>query len=113
MLVKTDDLPHEVRYTKTDAIISAIGATLLIVSEMLGAIVAFAWAVGSMLGLGETLILFNTSTAPVTANVEVGAASAAWSAARGACPAAASAPGSIRVTVPALDYMICTSEGPR
>ena len=57
MLVKTDDLPHEVRYTKTDAIISAIGATLLIVSEMLGAIVAFAWAVGSMLGLGETLIL--------------------------------------------------------
>ena len=62
---------------------------------------------------GETLILFNSSTAPVTANVEVDAASATWSAARGACPAAASAPGSIRVTVPALDYMICTSEGPR
>ena len=58
MLVNTNDLPHEVRYTKTDAVISAIGATLLIVSEMLGAIVAFAWAVGSMLGLGETLILF-------------------------------------------------------
>jgi len=57
MLVKTDDLPHEVRYTKTDAVISAVGATLLIVSEMLGAIVAFAWAIGSMLGLGETPIL--------------------------------------------------------
>lgn len=57
MLVKTDDLPHEVRYTKTDAVISAVGATLLIVSEMLGAIVAFAWAIGSMLGLGETSIL--------------------------------------------------------
>ena len=40
MLVNTNDLPHEVRYTKTDAVISAIGATLLIVSEMLGAIVA-------------------------------------------------------------------------
>lgn len=62
---------------------------------------------------GETLILFNSSTAPVTANVEVDPASATWSAARGACPAAASAPGSIRVTVPALDYMICTSEGSR
>jgi len=57
MLVNTDNLPHEVRYTKTDAVISAVGATLLIVSEMLGALVAFAWAVGSMLGLGETPIL--------------------------------------------------------
>ncbi len=56
-MVKTDELPHEIRYTKTDAVISAIGATLLIVSEMLGAIVAFAWAIGSMLGLGETPIL--------------------------------------------------------
>lgn len=57
MLVNSDNLPHEVRYTKTDAVISAVGATLLIVSEMLGAIVAFAWAIGSMLGLGETPIL--------------------------------------------------------
>ena len=56
-MVKTDELPHEIRYTKTDAVISAIGATLLIVSEMLGALVAFAWAVGSMMGLGETPIL--------------------------------------------------------
>lgn len=57
MMVKTDDLPHEIRYTKSDAVISAVGATLLIVSEMLGAIVAFAWAVGSMLGLGDMPIL--------------------------------------------------------
>lgn len=57
MLAKTDDLPHEIRYTKTDAVISAVGATLLIVSEMLAAIVAFAWAIGSMLGLGETTFL--------------------------------------------------------
>ena len=62
---------------------------------------------------GETLILYNTATAPVTANVEVGAASQGWTAVHGACPAAASAPGSIRVTVPALDYMICVSEGER
>ena len=57
MLVNADNMPHEVRYTKTDAVISAIGATLLIVSEMLGALVAFAWAVGSMLGLSETPIV--------------------------------------------------------
>lgn len=57
MLVNADTMPHEVRYTKTDAVISAIGATLLIVSEMLGAIIAFAWAVGSMIGLSETPIL--------------------------------------------------------
>ena len=62
---------------------------------------------------GETLILYNTATTPVTANVEVDAASQAWNAVRGACPAAASAPGSIRVTVPALNYMICVSEGER
>jgi len=62
---------------------------------------------------GETLILYNSSTAPLTANVEVDSGSLGWTAARGACPANASAPGSIRVTVPALDYMICTSEGPR
>ena len=57
MLVNADTMPHEVRYTKADAIISAVGATLLIVSEMLGALVAFAWAVGSMIGLGDTPIV--------------------------------------------------------
>jgi glycosidase len=60
---------------------------------------------------GETLILYNTSTAPLTANVEVAAASRNWTSLRGACPTAASAPGSIRVSVPPLDYMICVSEG--
>lgn len=60
---------------------------------------------------GETLIVYNTSTTPVTANIEVDAASAGWSSSRGTCPDAATAPGSLRVTVPALDYLICTSEG--
>jgi hypothetical protein len=52
-MAKTPLLPHEIHYTETDAILSAVGATLLIVSEMLGAIFAFAWAVGGLLGLGE------------------------------------------------------------
>ena len=64
-------------------------------------------------GDGETLIVFNTSTTPVTAQVEVEPSSAAWSAVRGACASAASAPASLGVTVPALDYMICRSEGAR
>jgi len=62
---------------------------------------------------GETLVIYNTSLQPVTANIEVDAASAGWSSSRGACPDAATAPGSVRVTVPALDYLICVSEGVR
>ena len=62
---------------------------------------------------GETLIVYNTSTAPITANIEVDAASADWSSLRRDCPMSATAPASIRVTVPALDYLICSSEGVR
>ncbi|WP_298163305.1 alpha-amylase family glycosyl hydrolase [Brevundimonas sp.] len=62
---------------------------------------------------GETLIVYNTSTRPIAANIEVDAGSADWSSSRGACPATATAPASLRVTVPGLDYMICTSEGAR
>ena len=62
---------------------------------------------------GETLIVYNTSTAPIAANIEVDAGSTDWSSSRGACPATATAPASIRVTVPGLDYVICTSEGVR
>ncbi len=62
---------------------------------------------------GETLIVYNTSKAEITANIEVDAASTAWSSSRGECPTAVSAPASVRVTVPALDYLICSSEGVR
>lgn len=44
----------ETQFTKGDAVLSAVGATLLIVTEMLGAVFAFAFAVGGLLGLGET-----------------------------------------------------------
>jgi len=62
---------------------------------------------------GETLIVYNTSLETITANIEVDAGSADWSSSRGPCPDAATAPGSIRVTVPPLDYLICSSEGVR
>ena len=61
---------------------------------------------------GETLIVYNSSTEPMSANIEVAAASTTWSSLRGQCATSASAPGSIRVSVPALDYMICVSESP-
>lgn len=43
------------RFSSGDAVLSAVGATLLIVTELLGAVFAFAWAVGGLLGLGETV----------------------------------------------------------
>lgn len=45
--------PDTHRFSAGDAVLSALGATLLIVTEMLGAAFAFAWAIGSLLGLGE------------------------------------------------------------
>ena len=61
---------------------------------------------------GETLIVYNSSTEPMSANIEVNAASTTWSSLRGQCATSSSAPGSLRVSVPALDYMICVSESP-
>lgn len=42
-------------YSRSDAVLSAVGATLLIVTEMLGAIFAFAWAIGGLIGLSTNL----------------------------------------------------------
>jgi glycosidase len=60
-------------------------------------------------GGGETLALFNNSTAPVTASVVVDGRSDRWTAVRGRCAARSAAPGSYRVEVPALDYVVCRS----
>jgi glycosidase len=58
-------------------------------------------------GGGETLIAFNAGTVPVSANVVVGGVSERWTSVRGRCTAKAAAPGSYRVEVPALDYIVC------
>ncbi|MDP9085853.1 MAG: alpha-amylase, partial [Pseudomonadota bacterium] len=55
----------------------------------------------------ETLLLFNTSTSPIAQNVTVETRSNAFTAAIGSCPTAASAPGSVRVTLPGLGYAVC------
>lgn len=62
---------------------------------------------------GETLIVFNTATTPMTAQVEVSESSTEWTAIRGDCVPESSAPGSLRVSLPPLDYLICRSEGAR
>jgi glycosidase len=70
------------------------------------------FAFSRKLGARETLVVLNTSTKPITAQVKVDYASNAWRSVRGQCQAAASAPGSYRVTVAPLDYLICRAAGP-
>jgi glycosidase len=60
-------------------------------------------------GGGETLVAFNTSTSPVAANLVVETGSDRWTSVRGRCGARAAAPGSYRVEVPPLDYVVCRS----
>ena len=55
----------------------------------------------------ETLVAINTSDKPVSAQVLVDTASRGWRGSRGRCARAAQAPGSYRVEVPALDYVVC------
>ena len=62
---------------------------------------------------GETLVLFNTSTTPLARQVVVEPESRAWRGVRGRCATDVSAPGSLAVSVPPLDYVICVSEGDR
>jgi glycosidase len=57
----------------------------------------------------EILIAFNTSKQAVDAQVEVDPHSQRFRSLRGTCAPTQSAPGSYRVQVPALDYLICAS----
>jgi glycosidase len=60
---------------------------------------------------GETLVVFNTSTEARDVNIPVETDSTAWRARLGQCPARAAAPGAVSVSVPALGYLVCVSEG--
>ncbi|KRA61397.1 alpha-amylase [Caulobacter sp. Root656] len=68
------------------------------------------FAVSRMTEGREVLVAFNTGLAPITAQVEVDAIAPAWRSVHGSCVAAATAPGSYRVEIGPLDYMICVSE---
>ena len=58
----------------------------------------------------EVVIVFNTSTQPLKANVEVSTHSARFETLYGQCPATASAPGSVAIALPPLDFMICAGK---
>ncbi len=58
----------------------------------------------------EIVIAFNTSTAPIAAAVTVDSRTRGLEALLGACPAAVSAPGSLALTLPALDFAICAAD---
>jgi hypothetical protein len=51
----------------------------------------------------------NTSTKPVTQNDAVDVDSGRFTALAGRCPARASAPGSVRISLPPLGYAICNA----
>ncbi|HET9397843.1 MAG TPA: alpha-amylase, partial [Sphingomicrobium sp.] len=58
----------------------------------------------------EILLLFNTSNQPIEQNVEVAVRSLRFSALAGQCATEASAPGSVRVALPALGFAVCAAE---
>ena len=68
------------------------------------------FAISRSAGAGETLVVFNTGLTPIEAQIEVDATSRAWRSVHGSCTASATAPGSYRVQIGPLDYMICVSE---
>ncbi|WP_454886604.1 alpha-amylase family glycosyl hydrolase [Sphingomonas oryzagri] len=65
----------------------------------------------------EVLIAFNTSNVAIAANVQVETASRTFASLHGTCATAtatatATAPGSVRITLAPLDYMICAAGAP-
>jgi glycosidase len=55
----------------------------------------------------EYLIIFNTANAPLNANVEIGRASHGFTSIYGSCPSAPRVKGSLAVSLPPLEFMIC------
>jgi glycosidase len=58
----------------------------------------------------EVLLLFNTSTQPISQNVVVEVGSQKFTALAGQCSPQASAPGSVKITLPPLGYAACAAE---
>jgi glycosidase len=57
----------------------------------------------------EVIIAFNTATTAVDTNVEVDVASTDFRTLAGSCAASASAPGSLRLSLPPLSYAVCAA----
>jgi glycosidase len=57
----------------------------------------------------EILLAFNTGTTAIDVNVEVESHSLEFRTLAGSCPAKASAPGSVRLSLPPLSYAVCAA----
>ncbi|MEO5772949.1 MAG: alpha-amylase family glycosyl hydrolase [Sphingomicrobium sp.] len=79
------------------------GATILRASEERPGLLAFS----RVLAGKEVLVALNTSAAPIERNIVVDVRSRHFSALAGSCPVAASAPGSVRVSLPPFGYAVC------
>jgi neopullulanase len=55
----------------------------------------------------EYVLIFNTANAPLTANVEIGGSARRFTSLFGNCPSAPRVPGSLAISLPPLDFMIC------
>jgi glycosidase len=62
---------------------------------------------------GEILVAFNTSTKPLSVQVDVDPASQGFRPLHGECAAKPDAPGSYHVELAPLDYVVCAAEGAR
>lgn len=59
---------------------------------------------------GETLVVLNTASTPLTANVMVDPAARRWTTGIGPCPASVAAPGTLAISLPPLGFAVCSSE---
>jgi len=57
----------------------------------------------------ETVVAFNTASTPIIAQVVIEAESLHFASKHGQCDVAPTAPGSYRVDIPALDYVVCAA----
>jgi glycosidase len=60
----------------------------------------------------EVLLAFNSSGTPWSGNIQVETGSTHFTALAGSCPAAAAAPGSVTLTIPAFGYAVCAAGAP-
>jgi neopullulanase len=67
------------------------------------------FAISRLLDGREVLVAFNTSTAPIEVNVQVEVGSMSFKSLHGSCSPTAWAPGSVRVTIAPLDYVVCAA----
>lgn len=61
----------------------------------------------------EYVIAFNTSSAPIVSQVQVETTSMTFESLEGACESRASAPGSLKMSLPAFGFVVCAARGIR